>query len=170
MDTIFSISDDVDDNENVDIDELYERNMKRSKDVLTLYNNILRRIHSKIRNTSRASKEQHIWYLVPEVIVGIHYYNQMDCIRYILERLTSNGFRNSYTHPNLIFVTWNHWVPNYVRSEWSKKTGKKIDNYGAEIKDEIKSPSIIKNTEQKQKTQESIYKDISAYVPTGKFK
>lgn len=94
----------------------------------------------------------------------------MDCIRYILERLTSNGFRNSYTHPNLIFVTWNHWVPNYVRSEWSKKTGKKIDNYGAEIKDEIKSPFIIKNTEQKQKTQESIYKDISAYVPTGKFK
>ena len=54
MDTIFSISDDVDDNENVDIDELYERNMKRSKDVLTLYNNILRRIHSKIQHIHRS--------------------------------------------------------------------------------------------------------------------
>ena len=173
MDTIFSLNDNVDETvENVDIDELYERDMKRSKDVLRLYNNILKRIHTKIRNTSRASKEQHVWYLLPEVIVGVHYYNQQKCLEFIMEKLISNGFRATYTHPNLIFVSWNNWIPDYVRNEWSKKTGKKIDSSGEEIKPTYKNPLDFTNNMKSSGSSVSkstIYKDITTYVPTGKF-
>jgi hypothetical protein len=35
-----------------------------------------------------------------------------------------------YTHPNLIFVSWTHWIPGYVRQEYKKQTGTAIDGYG----------------------------------------
>jgi len=44
--------------------------------------------------------------------------------------LKENGFILSYTHPNLVFISWKHWIPDYVRSEYKKKTGVAIDGYG----------------------------------------
>jgi len=38
-----------------------------------------------------------------------------------------------YTHPNLLIVSWQHYVPNYVRNEFKKKTGTAIDEYGRPI-------------------------------------
>ena len=166
MDTIFSINHDGDsDVVKMDIDELYGSRMKRSKEELVLYNNILKKIHTKIRNTSRTSKDQHTWYLVPEVVIGIHYYNQSECVGFIMNQLTSNGFKASYTHPNLIFVCWNNWIPDYVRREWTKQTGVHIDNNGDEIKHTKKNPFQDKKVDKKQ----SVFKDIGTYIPTGKF-
>jgi hypothetical protein len=167
MTTIFSINpDDMDDSAvKMDIDELYGTRMKRSKEEFALYNNVLKKIHTKIRNTSRTSKDQHTWYLVPEVIIGIHYYNEMECVKFIMNQLLSNGFKATYTHPNLIFVCWNNWVPDYVRRELAKKTGVQIDNKGDEIKTIKRSPFEDKNAVKKQ----SIFKDIGTYIPSGKF-
>jgi hypothetical protein len=38
-----------------------------------------------------------------------------------------------YTHPNLLLISWHHYVPNYVRNEFKKKTGTAIDEYGRPI-------------------------------------
>ena len=38
-----------------------------------------------------------------------------------------------YTHPNLLLISWLHYVPNYVRTEFKKKTGTAIDEYGRPI-------------------------------------
>ena len=38
-----------------------------------------------------------------------------------------------YTHPNLLLISWLHYVPNYVRNEFKKKTGTAIDEYGRPI-------------------------------------
>jgi hypothetical protein len=38
-----------------------------------------------------------------------------------------------YTHPNLLLISWIHYVPNYVRTEFKKKTGTAIDEYGRPI-------------------------------------
>ena len=35
-----------------------------------------------------------------------------------------------YTHPNLIFISWGHYIPTYVRNEFKKKTGIAIDEHG----------------------------------------
>ena len=47
-----------------------------------------------------------------------------------MDKLTTNGFVIKYTHPNLLFISWKHWIPSYVRTEFKKKTGKNIDGFG----------------------------------------
>ena len=38
-----------------------------------------------------------------------------------------------YTHPNLIFISWKHYIPSYVRTEFKKKTGIIIDEHGNRV-------------------------------------
>jgi hypothetical protein len=35
-----------------------------------------------------------------------------------------------YIHPNAIFITWDHWVPSYIRNELKKNTGLEVNEYG----------------------------------------
>ena len=56
---------------------------------------------------------------------------------YVIEKLRENGFIIRYTHPNLLFISWKHWVPSYVRNEdFKKKTGQQVDEYGNLVKKE----------------------------------
>jgi hypothetical protein len=48
----------------------------------------------------------------------------------MLAKLEENDFQVRYTHPNLIFISWGHYIPTYVRTEFKKKTGIAIDEHG----------------------------------------
>jgi hypothetical protein len=48
----------------------------------------------------------------------------------MISKLEENDFVVRYTHPNLLFISWKHYVPNYVRTEIKKKTGTVIDKFG----------------------------------------
>ena len=50
-----------------------------------------------------------------------------------MEKLQDNGFIIKYTHPNLLFISWNHWIPGYVRNEIKKKTGITVDGFGNRV-------------------------------------
>jgi hypothetical protein len=103
---------------------------------LSIYNKILNRIHEKIKITSRQKFDtQFCWYVIPEIMLGVASYDRASCISYILEELTSNGFVVRYTHPNLIFISWKHYIPSYVRTEFKKKTGIVIDEHGNRIEE-----------------------------------
>ena len=110
-----------------------EREIAENK--LQLYNKILNRIHSKIKITSRQyhGKEQFCWYLIPEMMIGVSRYSVNECTGYILRKLRENNFVVRYTNPNLIFISWQHWVPGYVRQEYKKQTGQTIDGFGNEL-------------------------------------
>lgn len=180
MDTIFSFDENNYSNR-INLDELYEK--KKEKDLRTLdtYNKILNRIHKKIKNVSRQNiNNQFCWYLIPEFIIGISNYDNTSCIAYIIDQLKENGFLINYTHPNLLFISWKHWTPSYVRNEIRKKTGISIDGFGNKInQDDLKQNNndinnilISKNNNLSKKNKEKtkdIYKDIDTYVPTGKF-
>ena len=107
----------------INIDDLYERKKQSDMNKLELFNKILNRIHVKIKTTSRQSKEiQYCWYVVPEMIIGVPRYDQGACIAYVIDKLKTNGFIVRYIHPNMLFISWMHWVPSYVRNELKKKT------------------------------------------------
>jgi hypothetical protein len=115
----------------VNIDELYENKKNRDLKQLSVFNKILNRIHTRIRMTGRNRRgDTHIWFNVPEYIFGETVYDKGDCIAYLVHKLHDNGFHVKYLHPNTLFVCWNHWVPQYVRSEFKKKTGKLMDEKG----------------------------------------
>lgn len=129
---IFTLSDENDLSDKLNLDDLFEKKREIAENKLQLYNKILNRIHEKIKITSRQNqgKEQFCWYLIPEMMIGISRYNVAECTDYILRKLRENEFVVRYTHPNLIFISWNHWIPGYVRQEYKKQTGTAIDGFG----------------------------------------
>jgi hypothetical protein len=125
--------------------------------------------------------EQFCWYLVPEIIIGIPKFDQGACIAYLMDKLKNSGFNVRYIHPNLLFISWSHWVPSYVRSEIKKKTGISLNEYGVKIEegDEDNSMKMIANgssdpndyllkqNEQQKDKQKKEYTPIKSYKPSG---
>jgi len=142
------------DSTKLNLDDLYERKKQCDLNMVNSYNRIIERIHKQIKLTSRQKMNNECcWYVVPEFIFGIPKYDLKECIAYIIHELKENGFHIKYTHPNLLFITWSHWIPDYVRVEYKKQTGITIDGYGKEIK--------------KEEPKKSIFKSTSSYKPTG---
>lgn len=129
---IFTLSEENDLTDKVNLDDLFEKKREIAEGKLLLYNKILNRIHTKIKLTSNNNrgKEQFIWYVIPEIMIGVSRYDVAECTGYILNKLRENDFVVRYTHPNLIFISWTHWIPGYVRQEYKKQTGNAIDGYG----------------------------------------
>jgi hypothetical protein len=181
MANIFTLENVSDFSEKLNIDELYEKKRQYDLNKLDLYNKILNRIHVRIKTTSRQKiDEQFCWFVVPEVIIGVPKYDQGACIAYIIDKLKENGFNVKYIHPNTLFISWQHWVPSYVRSEIKKKTGMVIDEYGNKVVDEteensngpvndmfnIKSQSQTKVVKSAMKQQKN-FTPITSYKPQG---
>jgi hypothetical protein len=182
MANIFTLENIEDFSEKVNIDELYEKKRKQDLNKLDLFNKILNRIHVKIKTVSRQKvDEQACWFLVPETIIGVPRYDQAGCIAYLISKLQTNGFNVRYIHPNLLFISWNHWVPSYVRTEIKKKTGITLNEYGKKVEEEEDSdvktiePSNPndymlrdQNMEQKGgKGPKKEYTPIKSYKPSG---
>lgn len=184
MANIFTLENIEDFSEKLNIDDLYEKKRQQDLNKLELFNKILNRIHVKIKTVSRQKvDEQACWFLVPETIIGVPRYDQGACIAYLINKLQTNGFNVRYIHPNLLFISWNHWLPSYVRTEIKKKTGinlneygKKIENDDDDIKDITNEPInpndyILNNKnddqDQKGKGPKKEYTPIKSYKPSG---
>jgi len=189
MSNIFTLENLEDFSEALNIDDLYEKKRQQDLSKLALFNKILNRIHVKIKVVSRQKvDEQFVWFLVPETILGVPRYDQAACIAYLIDKLKKNGFIVRYMHPNLLFISWMHWVPAYVRSELKKKTGIVINEYGqkmdengeisqknngilsleaeAEHLDDFKNlGEFMQNQQNKGKKKE--YTPIKSYKPSG---
>jgi hypothetical protein len=180
MNTIFTVEDREDYNEKINLDNLYERKKQHDISTTNNYNKILNRIHNRIKTTSKLQINEHYcWFLVPEMMIGVPKFDVGTCIAYLIDKLQTNGFKVRYTHPNLLFISWMHWVPDYVRTEIKKKTGQIIDGHGNIVnKDDdinqsnnssiITDPNtlLLKNSINKNKTSDNT-KDINSYKPSG---
>ena len=194
MDVLYHINRHDDDitSTKINIDELYEKKQQHDMFTLGSYNKILNRIHNKIRFTSRQYIDNNFcWYIIPEVLLGIPKYDHRECIAYVINKLQENNFIIRYIHPNLIFISWNHWVPSYVRNEIKKKTGIIVDGNGNRLNDSddssLENNNILKthngntilnisknnkdsnnNNIKDNKKQNTNYRDINTYKPEGK--
>ena len=165
----------------ISLDDLYHRTQEVEDLRIRVYKKILNRAHQKIKHTSRQRNTEHfVFFLVPEFLVGTPRYDSAACIAYIMDKLSHNGFIVKYTHPNLLFISWQHYIPKYQRQNFKKRYGYSIDGFGnqvAEKKKDVKSnnpqnmnsllvrkqnvPVTVKKKDDKKYTQ------ISEYKPTG---
>lgn len=174
MASLFNLSDDIEEPEKISLDELYEGKQKRDLRVLKTFKTILARIHNKIKITARQQIDQQFcWFVVPEFMLGVPSYNHNECVVFLVEKLMDNGFRVKYTHPNLLLISWNHWVPDYVRQELKKKTGVEVDGQGNFVKkgeaqeDLTGLPFASQSSKKEDKEPEKEYRDIKTYNPRG---
>jgi hypothetical protein len=178
MANIFNLENFVDFSEKINIDELYEKKRQTDVNKLELFKKILNRIHIRIKTTAKQNTvERYCWYVIPEIIIGVPKYDQGACIAYVMDTLQKNGFQVRYFHPNTVFISWDHWVPTYVRTEIKKKTGININEYGEKIEDEkdnddenvyqeMTAKGTNSNLEQIKNSKK--YTPINSYKPSGK--
>ncbi len=177
MDTIFTLRDNDEGDLRVNLDDLYEKKKQHDLATLAVYNKILARIHTKIKTVSRQHMEnQFCWYVIPEMMLGIPRYDHGACVAYCIDKLRDNGFMIRYTHPNLLLISWQHWIPSYVRNEIKKKTGIAVDGYGNKVekKETADDKPSDPNTLMFQKSSNNVplsakkeYKPIDTYKPSG---
>jgi len=171
MANIFTLENFAEFSEKLNIDELYEKKRQVDLNKLELFKKILNRIHVRIKTTAKQNiHEKFCWFVVPEVIIGVPKYDQAGCIAYLMDTLQTNGFQVRYFHPNTIFISWDHWVPSYVRNEIKKKTGIVVNEYGEKIEETVneddeedKSNSVMQQIKNSKK-----YTPINSYKPSGK--
>jgi len=146
----------------LNIEELYESKKKSDLSRLSIYSKLLERVHQTIRIASRQRNSlQFCSFVMPEVLLGQPNYDFSECLSFVLDRLTVDGFNTRYIHPNLIFISWGHWVPDYVREELREKKNIEVDHFGQV---ETPEPTRVEfRTEAKPKTK------MQSYKPTGRF-
>ena len=153
----------------INIDELFEKKQTRDSKQLIIFNKILNRIHLRIKHVAKTkSSDKHIWFTVPEYIFGEPIYDQGDCLGYVVAKLEENGFLVRYIHPNTLFITWENWIPMYVRNEVKKKTGILVNEKG-----EIVGKSDDEKTEEtnsKLVNDKKDGKNSKQYTPIGQYK
>ena len=172
MANIFTLENFTDFSEKINIDELYEKKRQTDLNKLELFKKILNRIHIRIKTTAKQNiHEKFCWFVVPEIIIGVPKYDQAGCIAYLMNTLDANGFKVRYFHPNTILISWDHWVPSYVRNEIKKKTGIEVNEYGEKIEQETVDENDVVLEEQvniQQIKNSKKYTPINSYKPSGK--
>jgi hypothetical protein len=178
MANIFTLENFTDFTEKINIDDLYEKKRNYDLKKLELFKKILNRIHVRIKTTAKLTNDKVCWFVVPETIIGVPKYDNAECIAYIMDILQNNGFIIRYFHPNTLFISWNHWVPTYIRNEIKKKTGINVNEYGQTIEDDNNKndndndinidniDGITKNNIDTQNNKK--YTPINSYKPSGK--
>jgi len=171
MANIFTLENFTDFTEKINIDELYEKKRQNDLSKLDLFKKILNRIHVRIKTVAKQNiHEKFCWFVVPEVIIGVPKYDQANCIAYLMDTLQTNGFQVRYFHPNTIFISWDHWVPSYVRNEIKKKTGIVINEYGDKIATETAEDVDIEHQQNGQPISLEQIKNSKKYTPINSYK
>ena len=169
--------------EKMNLDELFKQKKITEEHKIKMYQKILNRVHKKIKHASRQrGNDQFCCYILPEFVLGVPIYDVAACNAYIIHKLRENGFLVKYTHPNLLFISWKHYIPDYERRAIKKTTGVSIDGFGNVVKKRDKK-NQPKNTNElmfnqtrvegpislaaKKKEEENKYKKIDSYKPSG---
>ena len=165
--------------EKINLDDLFKNKQNTFEHKLKVYDKILARIHKKIKTTARTRNSKcFCGFVIPEFILGLPRYDVGTCTSYIIEKLKKNGFNVKYTHPNLLFISWQHYIPYYERQEYKKKTGINIDGFGNVIQknknkknqEENVNTLLLKNSSNTKATaKKSNFRDVSKYQPSGNF-
>jgi len=126
------------DKPSLDLEELYETKHRLDLSRMEYFNKILRQIHTRIKIASRLKNQDNFCtYVMPQIIIGHPNYNVKECVIYVVGSLIENGFKCKYMHPNLLFICWDHYVPEYVRREIKAKTGISVDSEGNKLETKV---------------------------------
>ena len=167
-------------NEKINLDELYKKKRYQQEKRIEVYIKVLNRVHKRIKSCSRQkNNECFCFFIVPEFILGFPRYDIATCTSFLIEKLRDNGFNIKYTHPNLLFISWRHYLPPHERREIKKKYGVSVDGFG-NVKKNIPQNKKLENINPNNlmykskvtklsvtKKDNKNYKSIDKYKPTG---
>lgn len=160
----------------LNIYDLYRSINEKKEKKNVSYNEILYKIHAKIKQTTEVEKYKLI-YEIPEVVFGLPSYDLNLCMAYIIKQLRNNGFLVKYYFPKILYISWDpREIKEYKRI---KNNQKKLLRQQRIQSNEIQNPenyySLKKNIDYKEqlpleppintKHESAIFKPILKYEP-----
>lgn len=117
----------------MNINELVDNKTKLIQRKLNIYDEILKKCHHRIKLVSKQNPMMcYCLYIIPKFIYGVPLFKLDECIKYLFEKLTENGFKVNYTHPNLLIISWHHIKQQNAKRvtfNTNKNEYRKIDSY-----------------------------------------
>lgn len=141
----------------LNIYDLY-RDINEKKDRKNIsYNEILYKIHNKIKKAAEKEKYKLV-YEIPEVVFGLPSYDLNMCIAYIMKQLRSNGFLVKYYFPKILYISWD---PREIRDYKKQKTNiqnnfKQIQDNKAKVDNQVYDPRNYYTPNQNKPTNSNI--------------
>ena len=139
----------------VNISELHEKQRIKNNNKVNGYNSILKKCSNRIKFMSDRSQSC-CFFEIPEFVFGIPLFNSQECVRYIIKKLMDEGFMVIYTHPNLLYISWDI---EYTQTKRLEDKPKGHNNYQS-------NNNYLNNNNNNNNNN---FKLISDYKPSGKF-
>lgn len=89
----------------VKADDLIKQQKEREDRKYVTFDKIYKLVEKKIC-TSSLGNFYYTWYQVPDFLVGLPLYSHKDCQKYIINKLTKNGFEIEFFEPDIILIKW----------------------------------------------------------------
>lgn len=124
--------------------DIIRQQERRNNKKIKSYKLVLEKCYIRIKFFAKKN-DKWCFYTVPNYLVGVPLYDVNACIVYVIKKLIDGGFNVKYTHPNLIYISWD-------------KPQKKVEPKKPEFKP-------IKYFDSREIT----YKPVEEYKPTGRF-
>ena len=90
----------------ISINNLHQKQLMRQNNQLKIFEKILDKCYKRINLVADKSNEISCFFLLPEFVFGIPLYDAQNCAKYIIKKLINEGFMVVYTHPNLLYISW----------------------------------------------------------------
>ena len=103
------------------------RNMNEKKLKRTAcFEKVLETCHKKIVTCSQNNK-LNCFYEVPDYVIGYPLFDLNECIRFLIDCLTKNGFLAIYYFPRYIYISWDfEEIEKAKKNKEANKAGKQV--------------------------------------------
>ncbi len=110
----------------LNINDLYEKINSKNMKRFEIFDNILQKIHVRIRYNASLERT-YCFYSIPEFVIGTPLYNVNDLKNYLINSLTRNGFNLLYIDPNWLFITWELDPKKIIQKKLKERVKKQGD-------------------------------------------
>lgn len=160
---------------NININKLRTEVQSRENRKYKTFEKVLEICYQKILSTNKTSDECCCTFICPQVIFGLPLFNLMECITFIMEKLTEKGFDVHFAYPNNIYISWKppqqeqqHYntylqlgqPKQRLQLEYNSGNGNNSNNNRNDRNDKNKEPKLFMN---KPKENQKHYKPIEDY-------
>lgn len=125
----------------IKLDDLYDAQARRNREKEKLYDDFLTACTNKIKKCASVYKQYNCIYEIPPFKVGHPQYNALDLKKYIIKKLTLNGFYVREESGLTIYVSWKpedfnyeayHKYLNYLNKKYDKKLNQRLITQGSD--------------------------------------
>lgn len=147
----------------LNVNQIRNKYKKKCQTRTYIYKQILEKCYYRI--SACVDKEENFCvFHIPPFQIGTPLYKLPYCAAYIIYHLKQNGYTVKFLNPNILFITWTYDDSKYILDDSGKNPLDEIDVYIGS-----KPPMKTLDAPKTKNTQNTSYRPVSDYKPTGQF-